>query len=464
MTLQIVEDSAKDDRMNNHYPRHLTVFLTVLMLFAAFLIGYQARDGGSRLATPVWASLASNAGRSTLDDVISLRPVQLFNEAFEQVQAQYVDPVTDPSKLAYAAIRGMLAELDDPYTRFMDPKEFKEFRSDNAGRFAGIGATLNMVEIPAIDTHEGDGTIAPITCPVCGTTIDDSKHYRVNIVDTLPNSPARAANLQAGDLILKVGEKPTDGLTVSEVADQIRGPEGTKVTLTIARKGIEKPLEVTLTRAQIEVPAVEVKMLENNTIGYLRLYQFNEKTVAETSAALEDLNKKNVRGIVLDLRSNPGGLLSECIKVASLVLPSDNKVIVSTKGRGGHKDTYTRIHRQIYAGPLVVLVNKGSASASEILAGAIKDYKRGTVIGETTFGKALVQTVIPLGDPRSQSAMAVTTAHYYTPSGYDLAKKGIQPDQTVELGKDFTSISEKDNQAMAALKALKEEIAKAGAR
>ncbi len=450
--------------MNNHYPRHLTVFLTVLMLFAAFLIGYQARDGGSRLATPVWASLASNAGRSTLDDVISLRPVQLFNEAFEQVQAQYVDPVTDPSKLAYAAIRGMLAELDDPYTRFMDPKEFKEFRSDNAGRFAGIGATLNMVEIPAIDTHEGDGTIAPITCPVCGTTIDDSKHYRVNIVDTLPNSPARAANLQAGDLILKVGEKPTDGLTVSEVADQIRGPEGTKVTLTIARKGIEKPLEVTLTRAQIEVPAVEVKMLENNTIGYLRLYQFNEKTVAETSAALEDLNKKNVRGIVLDLRSNPGGLLSECIKVASLVLPSDNKVIVSTKGRGGHKDTYTRIHRQIYAGPLVVLVNKGSASASEILAGAIKDYKRGTVIGETTFGKALVQTVIPLGDPRSQSAMAVTTAHYYTPSGYDLAKKGIQPDQTVELGKDFTSISEKDNQAMAALKALKEEIAKAGAR
>jgi carboxyl-terminal processing protease len=279
----------------------------------------------------------------------------------------------------------------------------------------------------------------------------------VEIVEPLPGSPAKAAGLQSHDIILKVDDMATDGLLVSDVASKIRGNEGTKVTLTLGRKGVEKPVVVTITRAQIEVPAVESKILDDN-IGYLHLLQFNEKTVQETNAALMDFKKAGVKGVVLDLRNNPGGLLTECIKVASMLLPKDKKLIVYTKGRTGEKDDYNREYDvPIYDFPMVVLVNKNSASASEILSGALKDYDRATIIGESTFGKALVQTVLRMSD---QSAMAITTAHYYTPNGIDVAKKGVEPDVKVELDKGATGISESDNQAQAALKILKEQMDK----
>lgn len=442
--------------MSQPTSRRLNTLLVILLMMAAFVVGYGVNGNHSMGVRPVWASLNSTSIRATLDDTITLKPVELFHEAFNRVQMEYVEPITKPEELTYGAIRGMLAELKDPYTRYMDPKEYKDFTSDNAGHFAGIGATLNMTEIDAVSHTEGQGTVAPVKCPNCGAEISEAKQYRVAIVETLPNSPAKSANLQSGDMILKVDDKPTDGLLVSDVADMIRGPEGSKVTLTLARKNEAKPIVVSITRAQIEVPAVESKMLEGK-IGYVRLFSFNEKTVDETRAALMDMKKDGAKGLVLDLRNNPGGLLTEAIKTASMFLPDENKVIVSTQGRYGDKESLRRVDRQLWDQPMIVLVNKGSASASEILSGALRDYKRAKLVGETTFGKALVQSVIRMSDG---SAMAITTAHYYTPSGFDLNKKGIDPDVKVELSKDVKILNEKDNQAKAALDLLNEQMAK----
>lgn len=443
--------------MNRSHAKHLTAIAVVLMILAAFITGYQLK-GGAGATRPVYASLlAPGSLQSTLDDTVSLKPVQLFQEALRRLNQEYVEPIDHPEELTYSAIRGMLTPLKDPYTRYMDPKEFHDFNSENEGRFAGIGATLNMVEVPSVKPKAGEGIMAPMVCPSCGAHISEAKYYRVAIVEPMPGTPAAKANLQPGDFITKIDDASTDGLLVGDVADKIRGVEGSQVKLTISRKGTEKPFDVTITRAQIEVPAVESKMLDGN-IGYMHVLSFNEKTATETRAALMDFNKANARGVVLDLRNNPGGLMSECIRVASMLLPTDNKLVVSTKSRGGHSEEYNRTERPLYTAPLVVLVNKGSASASEILSGALKDYKRAEIVGESTFGKALVQSVIPLSDG---SAMAITTAHYYTPAGHDIAKKGVAPDVVVELDKDVKITSEKDNQAEAALRILKEEMAKA---
>lgn len=437
---------------------HLTTVTFLLLIVAAFLVGYQVRDqvGGAFGIRPVWAALGTPDMAPTLDRSISLQPVQLFREALDRVSQEYVEPISDPSKMVYSAVRGMLTPLNDPYTRFMDPKEYKDFNSDNRGNFVGIGATLEMEEIPAIKAKEGEGTMPPIICPSCGAKISDIKHYRIVIVEPLPGSPALKAGVKAGDVIQKVDDTVVDGMLVSEVADRIRGPQDTQVTLTLQRRDEEKPLTVTITRAKIEVPSLTTKILDGN-IGYLHLLMFNEKTSIETRAALESFKRDNVRGLVLDLRNNPGGLMVESIRVASMLLPTDKEVIVSTKDRKGRTDEHKRMDNQIFDLPMVVLVNKGSASASEILSGALKDYQRAQLIGETTFGKALVQTVIPLSDG---SAMAITTAHYYTPNGNDIGHKGINPDIAITLDKDTHQLSENDNQAQAAIRILKEAMAK----
>ncbi len=412
----------------------------VLLLVCMFLVGYFSQTSADK---PVFALSFNNESGSVIDKSVSLVPIQVIQDAMRQVTRQYVDPISEEKtrEMAYSAIKGMLLPLNDPYTRFMNPTEYKEFNEDTTGHFAGIGATLSMTEVPAVKDDE-HGTRAPILCPVCNTVISDMKTYRVVIVEPLPNTPAKRAGLLPGDVILKVNDKVTDGLMVDEVSEMIRGKEGTKVNLTLARKSESKTLSITITRAIIEVPAVEYRMIEGN-IGYLRLIQFNTKTGDETEAALTDLKKQGAKGILLDLRNNPGGLLDVCIRVATMFLPSDNKLIVSTKSRGGYKDEYKRLNEsQICTLPMTVLVNKGSASASEILSGALKDYKRAKLVGEATFGKALVQTVIPLGTPEYPCAMPVTTAHYYTPSGYDLAKKGINPDIAVVLDKDVKHLDE----------------------
>ncbi|HEY3379033.1 MAG TPA: S41 family peptidase [Armatimonadota bacterium] len=445
--------------MKHTHTKYFHSAIVTLLVLTAFLLGYQLNDLHTSGLTPAWAAMIPTGRGATLSDTVSLKPIQLFQEALTTVQEEYVDPIKNTDELTYAAIRGMLQQIHDPYTRFMDPKEFKEFSDENAGHFAGIGATLKMTEIPSVKSENGAVPKEAIVCPVCRTKITDINDFHITVVEPLPGTPAKAAGIMPADYIMKIDGVSTDGMTVSDAADKIRGPKDTKVTLTIQRAGESKPLEITITRDTIEVPAVESKMLDGK-IGYLRLLSFNEKTVEQTRAALLDFNQAHIRGLVLDLRSNPGGLLTECIKVASMLLPPEDKVIVSTKGRSLVKHDETRVGNQIYSGPMVVMVNKGSASASEILTGALKDYHRAKSIGETTFGKALVQTVIRLGDPDNPCAMPVTTAHYTTPVGFDLNKKGIAPDVTVELSKDAKELSDHDNQAQAALGILKEEMAK----
>jgi carboxyl-terminal processing protease len=447
-------------------PTLLPTLIAALLVIAAFVVGYQV-DKPNRMVSslrPVWAALADGDTRPdvVLDNTASLKPVQLFQEALSDVQSEYIDAITDEQRqqFAYAAIRGMLATLNDPYTRFMDPKEYKDFNSDNAGHFAGIGATLNMLEIPTVTPPAGEGTAEDLICPVCGADLSQPRHFRVAVIDTLPGSPAKAAGLQPNDYILKVDDTSTDGMLVSEVADLIHGPKDTPVTLTIARKGLTKPLDVKLVRAEIDVPSVEYKVLDGG-IGYLRIFQFNDKTTTETREALAALKKAAVTGILLDLRNNPGGLLDECVNVASMMLPPDDKLIVSSKGRNGAPDDRMRVGGNDYsAQPMVVLVNRGSASASEILSGALKDYRRAKIIGDRTYGKGLVQTVLRLGDRATPCAMAVTTAHYYTPNNFDVHKKGITPDVEVKLDAGVRTLSESDNQAVAAIRLLKDQIAR----
>ncbi len=446
--------------------RSISTLITVFLVATAFIVGFSFpgshfQETRGSLWSPLWSQVIGSAVDHSTIDSSSLKPVELYAEVLSRLQDEYIEEINSEraQTITYAAIRGMLHQLNDPYTRFMDPKEFKDFNSDNQGHFAGIGATLTMAEIPALIPKEGEGTSPPIICPVCGNQLSSSKHYRVAIVDTMPNSPAQKAGVQSGDFILSVDEMLTDGLTVSEVTDHIRGTEGTDVKLTLARKGMDKPVIITITRARIEVPSVSYKMLDNN-IGYIHLLQFNEKSVEQMKAALTEFNTKNVDGVVLDLRNDPGGLLSECIKIAGMFLPEDKKIIVSTKSRSGKSSPVERqaSDKQIYTKPLVVLVNKGSASASEILSGALKDYGRAPIIGESTFGKALVQTVLRVGDPAAPAAMAITTAHYYTPNGHDVGKVGLPPDIEVKLDEGVLKISESDNQATAALKVLRDKI------
>lgn len=444
--------------MHHSRSKVLTTIAVILLVLAAFLAGFRWHTNGA--SRPVYAAAIpaqQEALQGTLDDSVTVRPVELYSEALQHLQQEYVGTIDHPEDLTYNAIRGMLATLKDPYTRYMDPKEFADFTSENEGHFAGIGASLINVEVPSVKPAEGQGVMAPVICPCCGAVISDVKYYRVAVAEPLPDTPAAKAGLQPGDFILKVDDTSTTGLLVGDVVDKIRGEAGTKVRLTIARKGTDKPFEVTLTRAQIEVPAVEAKILDNN-IGYMHLLSFNEKTAAETRQALNKFKAAHVRGVVLDLRNNPGGLMSESIRIASWLLPSDEKLIVSTKGRDGIDEPYNRTDSPLFTAPLVVLVNKNSASASEILTGALKDYKRAEVVGESTFGKALVQSVIRLSDG---SAMAITTAHYYTPGGHDIAKKGVAPDIAIELDKDVKTVSDNDNQAQKAISILKDEMAKA---
>jgi carboxyl-terminal processing protease len=336
----------------------------------------------------------------------------------------------------------------------MDPTEYKAFTEQTQGQFAGIGATLKLHEIPNNASNTTGDDKHDIICPVCGTDLSKIKAFQVVIVKPLPGSPAEKAGIHAGDVILKVNEFDTDGQTLDAVVEKIRGPIDTKVTLTVAREGLAKPLPITIMRGIVDVPATEHKIIDNN-IGYLRLDEFNDRTFAETRDALHSFNAAHIRGLVLDLRGNPGGLLAVCQKVTSLFLPAKDTVIVSTKGRDRVSEDITRDGDQLYTGPMVVLVDKGSASASEILTGALMDYHRAKSYGVTTFGKGLVQTVLNLGDEDHPCAMPVTTARYYTPSGYNLDKRGITPNVPVVLDKNVKETSENDNQAQTALQGLK---------
>jgi carboxyl-terminal processing protease len=343
-------------------------------------------------------------------------PKALVDEAWQVVNREYVDGTFNKNDWqqvrrellgrkyannleAYSAIRYSLKKLGDPYTRFMDPRQFEALTTQTNGEVTGIGVSL-------------------------GEAITNVKAGKIQILEIVEKSPADKAGIQVGDHLLSINGKSTATLNVSEAAKLIKGEAGQPVTVKLSRTG-KGVFDITLKRAQIEVASVSYRVKQENQvkIGYIKLEEFSSHSSQQMQSAIQALNREKVNAFVLDLRGNPGGLLQNSIEIARMFL--NQGVIVKTVDRKGRSDESRADQTAITELPLAVLVDGGSASASEILAGAIKDNKRGTIIGSATFGKALVQSVHPLSD---KSGLAVTVAHYYTPNGTDIGYKGVSPD------------------------------------
>lgn len=402
----------------------------VLLVGAAFLLGLTAgpnprsmRHSGRPL-DQVLQSLGVQAASAEDTDVT----FAAYAEALDVLKHEYAPTAIDAKKtkeLTYAAIEGMLASLNDPFTGFLDQDEWRQMQQTTQGSFEGIGAVLEPV----------------------------GKDVRV--VRPLPGSPATKAGVKAGDTILSVGTHdiktgklikttPTLGMDISSVVKLIKGPKGTRVTITMLRRGAPKPISFVLTRMHIEPPVVTSKMADPvRKVGHIVLNEFNEKSAVQLDKAVSELQAQGMKGLVFDLRYNPGGLLTAAVEVASRFVSSGPVVLVQEKN--GRRAAIRTRRVQRYTGiPIVVLINENSASASEIVAGAIKDTKAGTLVGKHTFGKGLVQTLFPLAN---DTALRLTTAKYFTPSGRDINNKfdeehrpifntgGIAPDIEVEQSK-----------------------------
>ena len=319
--------------------------------------------------------------------------IEIFTEVLRQIEDNYVEP-EDPQKLIYGAIKGMVQSLD-PHSSFMTKEEHQELLIETKGSFSGVGIEISMRD-----------NVLTVVSPIEGT-------------------PAYEAGIMAGDKIIKIDEKSTRDMTLTDAVKNIRGKKGTTVKLTIIREDQEKPLEFNIIRDVIPLRSVRALLLTPE-IGYLRISNFQSKTARDLSEALKKMEKdRPLKGLILDLRNNPGGLLSQAIDVSDLFL--DSGIIVSTKGRNASQDMQVSAKKNDTERkyPIVVLVNGGSASASEIVAGALQDNKRALILGTKTFGKGSVQTILPLSDG---SGLRLTTARYYTPSGKSIQASGITPD------------------------------------
>jgi len=324
------------------------------------------------------------------------RQLGLFRDVFERVRADYVEK-PDDGKLIESAINGMLAGLD-PHSSYMDPKSMREMQVQTRGEFGGLGIEVTM--------EEG----------------------LVKVVAPIDDTPAAKAGIMANDIITHIDDKQVQGLTLDQAVEKMRGPANTKTKLKIVRKGQDKPIEVSITRKIIHVSSVRGR-LEGDDIGFIRVTQFSEQTSDTFKKAIADLSTQSgnkLRGFIVDLRNNPGGLLDQAISVSDAFLEKGE--IVSTRGRVASETQRFNAHAgDLTKGkPIIVLINGGSASASEIVAGALQDHKRATVVGTRSFGKGSVQAIIPLGS--GNGALRLTTARYFTPSGRSIQAKGISPD------------------------------------
>lgn len=372
---------------------------------------------GSTLALTTSLSLLSPSTTASVQASLQDSPKAVLDQAWQIVNREYVDNTFNRTNWqevrrellsrdyssreeAYTALRQALRQLNDPYTRFMNPQQYEALTSQTSGELSGVGIRLKA--------DEGTGAIT--------------------VVEPIPNSPASRAGVQTGDRILAVDGTSTRGMTVQDVSERIRGQVGSPIVIRLQRQTRE--FELTLTRARIEVPNVfhSVKQERGSRIGYIRLTEFSAHAAEQMRKAIEDLTRQNVEGFVLDLRGNPGGLLQASIDISRLWL--DAGPIVRTVDRVGGREVMSANHTALTRLPLVVLVDNGSASSSEILTGALQDNNRATVVGSQTFGKALVQSVHPLLDG---SGLAVTVAHYYTPNGTDISQLGITPNVVVNL-------------------------------
>ncbi len=339
--------------------------------------------------------------------------LKVFTETLTMVKKNYVEEVKTKD-LVYGAIKGMLSSLD-PHSSFLNPEAFKEMQAETKGEFGGIGIQIGV------------------------------KEGMLTIIAPIEDTPAYRAGLKAGDKIIKVNNESTKNMSLHDAVSKMRGAPKTPVTITIVREGWKETKDFTLVREIIKIKSVKSKLLEDG-IGYVRINQFQEQTAEDLSSALEKLKQENMNSLVLDLRNNPGGLLNSAVSVTSQFL-SDNKLVVYIKGKKGDRAEYnTSDEWPRYDVPMIVLVNEGSASASEIVAGALKDWNRAVILGAKTFGKGSVQSVIPLSDG---SGLRLTTAIYYTPKGTSIQATGIIPDIVIKLepkekGMEHPVIREKD--------------------
>ena len=348
------------------------------------------------------------------------KKIDLFGEVLEKINKEYVDEINQSESMD-SAINGLLQSLD-PYSAYMSPEVFNEMQTETSGKFGGLGIEVSM------------------------------ESGVVKVISPIDDTPASKAGIKAGDYIVKINEIQVQGKSLSEAVDLMRGPVGSAIELTIRRRGERKALTFKIVREIIQIQSVKADLLEKN-IGYIRLTSFNENSDTQVEKQIKELEKnKNVKGYILDLRNNPGGLLSQAIKISDFFL--DNGEIVSTKSRKASENRkwFAKKGDLTNGKLLIVLINYGSASASEIVAGALKDHKRAILLGENSFGKGSVQSIIPL---KNDGAIRLTIAKYYLPSGKSISEVGVSPDiEIAEETDEFRIKTETDNQLNYAMKLL----------
>ena len=346
------------------------------------------------------------------------KKIDLFGEVLEKINKEYVDEV-DQSKSMDAAINGLLQSLD-PYSAYMTPESFEGMQTETSGEFGGLGIEVGM------------------------------EAGVVKVISPIDNTPASKAGLKAGDYIVKINNTQVQGKSLMEAVELMRGLVGSSIEITVRRRGVKKALIFNITREVIQVQSVKSELIDNN-IGYIRLTSFNENSSEQIKEKINKLNKnKDLKGYILDLRNNPGGLLSQAIKISDFFL--ENGEIVSTRSRQASENRkwFARKGDLTNGKTLIILINYGSASASEIVAGALKDHKRAIILGENSYGKGSVQSIIPL---KNRGAIRLTIAKYYLPSGKSISEVGVTPDiEVAESSDDFKFNSETDNQLNFAIK------------
>ena len=358
--------------------------------------------------------------KSFSDNSEIYKKIDLFGEVLEKINDEYVDEI-DESQSMDAAINGLLQSLD-PYSAYMTPESFKSMQTETSGEFGGLGIEVGM------------------------------EAGVVKVISPIDNTPASKAGLKAGDYIVKINDTQVQGKSLTEAVELMRGPVGSSIEITVRRRGEKKALIFNITREIIEVQSVKFELLENN-IGYIRLTSFNENSSSQVKEKIKKLNNnKKLKGYILDLRNNPGGLLSQAIKISDFFL--DNGEIVSTKSRqpSENRKWFAKKGDLTNGKTVLVLINYGSASAAEIVAGALKDHKRAIIVGENSYGKGSVQSIIPL---KNRGAIRLTIAKYYLPSGKSISEVGVRPDiEVTEEGDDFRIKTSTDNQLNYAIKLL----------
>ena len=367
----------------------------------------------------LFSILFLNKSFATKDDDI-YQKIDLFSEVLDKVNNDYVDEINQ-SEIMDAAINGVLQSLD-PYSAYMSPEMFNNMQTETSGKFGGLGIEVGM------------------------------ESGIVKVISPIDNTPASKAGIKAGDYIVKINDIQVQGKSLTEAVELMRGPVGSEIEITVRRRGVKKAIIFNITREIIQIESVKSKVLDNK-IGYLRLTSFNENSSKQIKKKLKEITKdKKIKGYILDLRNNPGGLLTQAIKISDFFL--DNGEIVSTKSRNSSENRkwFAKKGDIIDGKTLIVLINYGSASAAEIVAGALKDHKRAILIGESSYGKGSVQSIIPLNN---KGAIRLTISKYYLPSGKSISEVGVTPDiEVAEQSDEFRINTETDNQLNFALKLL----------